>query len=174
MSTWKPFEASAMSGQFILLDYRSREEPHAVMVDAINTDKRGMVHAKQTTKEAFRCIREAQALMKQAAHEHSSIHVAYAALHCLFAIRALRRESPVVFLVGGTDCSRASELLSAVSESDDDMAMGKKVVRTLFSIGSMVPNDADAKLRLQRERSWAWSADIPGIAMFVDVQPELF
>jgi hypothetical protein len=96
------------------------------------------------------------------------IHCAYAVLHLLFAIKALKRQSPVAFLAGKTDPSRAAELLRSCGEWTDT-EMLEKIALALVSIARVVPSDDDAAKKLHRERSWAWSSNIPGIVMLIDV-----
>jgi hypothetical protein len=173
---WRPFPAVVMDWRTCVFDYRTRPSPFAMIVDAINTDKDdGGGHEKPSLEAAKRSIERAIEFMRHALDQKSSISAAHVAVHCLFALRALKLRSPVVFMVGHRDASNIAELLSAALQAEKSVPffpadeMRVKIVEALMALGGLLPDDDDVRERLFQERSLAYSADMPGIVMFVDV-----
>jgi hypothetical protein len=165
MSDWKPFEPQVMDWQFCLIDGRTRPEPFAVVVDAINTDARGGRHVKPCASEAVISIRNAIELLSS---EVSSMNVCYAVLHLLFAFQCLRHTSPTTIVYELPNTTEAIAVLKPVTSKMSELEILKSIATALMSLGIVFCSDNQDDALLAKIRSAAWSSNVPGIVMYID------
>lgn len=168
---FQPMEATVFESNLVMYDARTRPDPFAILVDAINTYKlNGMHHAKPSIKEAQLSLEKAA--RELAGESLNPLALAWGVSHALYAFHCLRRMSPVMLLPPHGNTAAAVEAFRGASQKKTDREIAIEAIRGLATIGTFLPNDEHAARRLSIVRSQAWSADVPGIAVLVDCQLE--
>jgi hypothetical protein len=162
---FSPESPQVFDDVFCLYDDRTKPEPFGMLVDAIAQNNYGLRPAPLTPKWADLNIEHAAWEFEsydKSTHESRYAFVALGVLRLLFAIHCLHRVPPVMLVAPSVSAGLADNL-----RRQNDRLL--KVTQTLAACGVFYPNDEHAARKLRQVRSWNWSANVPGIVIFVNV-----